>query len=111
LRLFVANIAWSATSEELRELFSRYGRVASCIIIADKETGRSRGFGFVQMDSDAEAQHAIDQLNGYVLGGRNLRVNEALIDRRRAGRSSFALTLAARARVFGGENSGSGVTG
>jgi RNA recognition motif-containing protein len=83
LRLFVANIAWSVTSKELRELFSRYGQVRACLIIADQETGRSRGFGFVQMDSDDEAAIAIEELNGYVLGGRNLQVNEA-VDRHRS---------------------------
>jgi len=83
LRLFVANIAWSVTTEELRELFSRYGEIRQCVIVTDRGTGRSRGFGFVQMDSDDEAMIAIEELNGYVLGGRNLQVNEA-IDRHRS---------------------------
>jgi cold-inducible RNA-binding protein len=84
LRLFVSNIQWDVTAEELRELFSQYGEVRQCIIVADRGTGRSRGFGFVEMSSDDEATIAISELDGYVLGGRNLRVNEAMVDRRRS---------------------------
>jgi RNA recognition motif-containing protein len=83
-RIFVANINYDVTAEELRSLFSQYGQVTSCTIIADRETGRSRGFGFVSMPHDAEAQVAIEQLDGFVINGRYLRVNEAQIDRHRS---------------------------
>jgi RNA recognition motif-containing protein len=58
--------------------------VHDCVIILDKDTGQSRGFGFVQIDSEAEALLAIEKLNGYWLNGRDLRVNEAIVDRRRS---------------------------
>jgi RNA recognition motif-containing protein len=75
LRLFVANIEWSVSTEELRACFERFGEVSSCAIIADKLTGRSRGIGFVSMPNDTEALLAIEQLDGFVINGRNLRVN------------------------------------
>ena len=63
---FVANIPWSVTTEELKELFARFGQVNECIIIMDKVTGRSRGFGFANLPNEAEAQSAIAELDGYV---------------------------------------------
>jgi RNA recognition motif-containing protein len=83
LRLFVSNVPWSCTTEELRALFEQQGQVRDCVIVLDRGTGRSRGFGFVEMTSDDEATIAISELDGYVLGGRNLRVNESQVDRRR----------------------------
>ncbi len=74
-RLYVGNLAFGATSDDLRELFSQYGSVASADVIADRETGRSRGFGFVEMDDGGEA--AIEALNGQDMQGRALTVNEA----------------------------------
>lgn len=72
------------STEELRASFERFGEVSSCAIIADKLTGRSRGFGFVSMPNDTEAAIAIEQLDGFVINGRDLRVNEALVDRHRS---------------------------
>lgn len=76
-KLFVGNLPYSIDESALRDLFSEVGNVASASIITDRETGRSRGFGFVEMTDDGEAQSAIDALNGHGLDGRNLTVNEA----------------------------------
>ena len=76
-RLFVGSLAYSLTEEELRAAFEAVGTVTSARIITDRETGRSRGFGFVEMDDDAQAQEAIKQLNEKELGGRRILVNEA----------------------------------
>ena len=75
--IYVGNLAWSVTSDDLLELFSQFGTVKSAQVIADRETGRSRGFGFVEMENDEEAQKAIEALNGASVEGRNLTVNEA----------------------------------
>jgi RNA recognition motif-containing protein len=82
-RIFCSNIEYSVTAEELRAQFE-HGAVTNCVISADKLTGRSRGFGFVSMPNDSEAQVAIEQLDGFFINGRNLRVNEAQIDRHRS---------------------------
>jgi cold-inducible RNA-binding protein len=76
-RLYVGNLSFNTTELELREVFSQYGTVADTKMVMDRETGRPRGFGFVEMGSDDEAKQAIDQLNGRELGGRALTVNEA----------------------------------
>jgi RNA recognition motif-containing protein len=76
-RLFVGNLSFSTTDHVLRDAFAQSGEVAEATVIIDRETGRSRGFGFVVMGSDAEAQTAIEQMNGQMLDGRALRVNEA----------------------------------
>jgi RNA recognition motif-containing protein len=75
--IFVGNLAWETTADDLLALFQEKGKVSRAQVIIDRETGRSRGFGFVEMDDDAEAQAAIDALNGYSYKGRNLTVNEA----------------------------------
>src|SRR3954451_5169554 len=76
-RLYVGNLGYSVTSEELQELFEQYGAVSSAQVLNDRETGRSRGFGFVEMDNDAEAEAAIESLDGNDHQGRRLTVNEA----------------------------------
>ena len=76
-RIYVGNLPWSYGSAELEELFKQYGDVAAAEVIMDRETGRSRGFGFVQMANDADMEPAINALNGYNCGGRPLVVNEA----------------------------------
>jgi RNA recognition motif-containing protein len=76
-RLYVGNLSYSVTSENLQELFEQYGTVASAQVLSDRETGRSRGFGFVEMDNDAEAEAAIENLDGNEHEGRRLTVNEA----------------------------------
>ena len=77
MRIFVANIAFTSTEEELERLFEPYGIVNRTQIITDRETGRSRGFGFVEMPDATAAQAAIAGLNGTALEGRTLTVNEA----------------------------------
>ncbi|MBH0203769.1 MAG: RNA-binding protein [Nitrospira sp.] len=76
-KIYVGGLPYSATEQQLSDLFAAHGAVASARIITDKFTGQSRGFGFVEMSSDAEAQAAITALNGSEMGGRTLTVNEA----------------------------------
>jgi RNA recognition motif-containing protein len=75
--IYVGNLVWDATADDLLALFQSYGAVARAQVITDRETGRSRGFGFVEMDNDQEAQTAIENLNGTPFRGRPLTVNEA----------------------------------
>ena len=76
-KIYVGNLPWSTNEEELRGVFERFGSVESVAVITDRETGRSRGFGFVEMGDEGSAQEAIRGLDGSDLGGRPLRVNEA----------------------------------
>ncbi len=76
-RLYVGNLSYSLTSDQLQELFEQFGTVRSAQVLNDRETGRSRGFGFVEMDNDAEADTAIQSLDGNEHEGRRLTVNEA----------------------------------
>ena len=76
-KLYVGNLSYNTTGSDLEQLFSQHGTVQSAEVIADRETGRSKGFGFVQMGSDQEAQAAITALNGQEHDGRQLTVNEA----------------------------------
>jgi RNA recognition motif-containing protein len=85
-KLYVGNLSYSVSSSELEELFGSYGTVASAQVITDRESGRSKGFGFVEMGSDEEAQAAIRGLNGQDHGGRPLTVNEAKPREERGGR-------------------------
>ena len=77
MKLYVGNLSFNTTSQGLEDLFGAIGTVDSANIIEDRETGRSRGFGFVEMASDAEGQDAIAKLDGKEIDGRNLKVNEA----------------------------------
>ena len=77
MRIFIGNLPWTTTEAALSELFEAYGIVDRAQITTDRETGRSRGFGFVDMPDDAEARDAIAGLNGTEVGGRPLTVNEA----------------------------------
>ncbi len=76
-KIYVGNLPWSTTNQSLEALFSEHGKVRSAEVVTDRETGRSRGFGFVEMESDDEGQQAIDALNGADVGGRAITVNEA----------------------------------
>lgn len=76
-KLYVGNLPYEVGEAELQELFGRSGSVESVNIMRDQATGRARGFGFVEMSTDEEAQNAITTLNGTSIGGRNLTVNEA----------------------------------
>jgi cold-inducible RNA-binding protein len=77
VKLYVGNLAFNTTEQDLQDQFSQYGQVSSASLITDRETGRSRGFAFVELDSKEAAQTAIQGLNGKELGGRALTVNEA----------------------------------
>ena len=77
VNIFVGNLAFTATEQDLRQLFEPYGTVDTVRIMHDRETGRSRGFGFVEMPDTRAAQTAMDALNGTSLAGRTLTVNEA----------------------------------
>jgi RNA recognition motif-containing protein len=77
MNIYVGNIAFKATADDLRQLFEQYGTVKNVTVITDRETGRSRGFGFVEMPNASEAKSAIEALHGTALLGRPLTVNEA----------------------------------
>ncbi len=76
-KLFVGGLPWATTSDDLKQLFASHGTVATATVITDKMTGRSRGFGFVEFESDAEADAATNALNNSQFGGRTLVVKEA----------------------------------
>lgn len=76
-KLFVGGISWGTKEDSLMELFSSVGTVVSAVILTDKFSGKSKGFGFVEMSTEEEAQKAIEQLNGAELDGRNITVSEA----------------------------------
>ena len=75
--IFVGNLNYSASEDEVRQLFEQYGAVDRVSLITDRDTGRPRGFGFVEMSNDEEADQAIEALNGVEMGGRRLNINEA----------------------------------
>ena len=76
-KLFVGSLAWATDSAGLRAAFERFGEIEEAQVISDRETGRSRGFGFVEMESDEGMQAAVNALNGHEMNGRPLTVNEA----------------------------------
>ena len=76
-KLYVGNLPYSASQDSLQETFSQCGTVDSVNVITDRDTGQSKGFGFVEMSSDSEAQKAIQELNGKEIDGREIKVNEA----------------------------------
>lgn len=76
-KLFVGSLAWATTDDSLKDLFAGVGTVVSATVIKDRETNRSKGFGFVEMSSDEEAKAAVEQLDGKDLDGRSIVVNEA----------------------------------
>ena len=84
-KLYVGNLSFNTSNEDLQELFGQAGTVESANIVEDRETGRSRGFGFIEMSSKEEAQAAIEQLNGKEVDGRSLTVNEAKPREERSG--------------------------
>jgi RNA recognition motif-containing protein len=99
MKLYVGNLAFSVTEDELTELFKAYGEIASTKIITDRFSGKSKGFGFVEMGSRAEGQQAIDALNGKMLQNRQIVVNEARPQTKSRGRAAGG---------FGGGRGGSG---
>ena len=98
-KLYVGNLAFQTTSEDLQQLFAQAGTVESASVVEDRDTGRSRGFAFVEMSTNAEAAAAIDQFNGKEIAGRALKVNEAKPREPRNGSSG---------RSFGGNRGGGG---
>lgn len=97
MKLYVGNLAFSTSSQELQELFAQAGTVESASVVEDRETGRSRGFGFVEMASKEEGTAAIEQFNGKEINGRSLTVNEARPRENRGGGGG---------RGFGGNRGG-----
>ena len=89
VRLYVGNLPFSVSEQDLEELFSQSGQVDSANVVTDRDTGRSRGFGFVEMESQEAADAAIRALNGYELSGRALTVNEARPKENRSPRGGF----------------------
>lgn len=77
MKIYVGNLSFKSTEDEIQDLFSQYGEVREVSLVTDRETGRPRGFGFVEMASDNEAREAITALDGQEFGGRALKVNEA----------------------------------
>lgn len=77
IKLYVGNLSYGVQSEDLNEFFAQYGAVTSAKVITDRETGRSKGFGFVEMEDETEGRTAIDQGNGQDFNGRNIKVTEA----------------------------------
>ncbi len=85
-KLYVGNLHFQTQEQDLRDLFGGYGEVVSCNVISDRDTGRSRGFGFVEMANEDEARSAENALNGHDFDGRQLKVNEAKPRENRGGR-------------------------
>ena len=77
MNIYVGNLSYGVSDDNLREVFEAFGAVSSAKVITDKYSGRSKGFGFVEMDNDAEANAAIEQLDGAEIDGRSVKVNEA----------------------------------
>jgi RNA recognition motif-containing protein len=86
MKLYVGNLSFNTSSDDLQELFAQAGTVESSSVVEDRETGRSRGFGFVEMSTSEEGQAAIQKFNGMEVGGRSLTVNEAKPREDRGGR-------------------------
>jgi len=77
MNIYIGNLSYNTTEDDLREAFSQFGEVDNVSIISDKFSGRSKGFGFVEMPNDQDAEQAIEALNNQDLGGRNIKVNQA----------------------------------
>ena len=88
-KLYVGNLSYEVSSSDLEQLFSPHGTIESADVIMDRDTGRSKGFGFVEMSSDSEAQAAISALDGQEQGGRALKVNEAKPRQPRSGGGGY----------------------
>jgi RNA recognition motif-containing protein len=105
-KLYVGNLAYSVRDDDLQQAFAQFGTVSSAKVMMDRDTGRSKGFGFVEMGSDAEAQSAINGMNGQALDGRALVVNEARPREERPG--GFGGGGGGRSGGFGGGGGGYG---
>ena len=107
-KLYVGNLAYSIRDNDLEQAFGQYGSVASAKVMMERDTDRSKGFGFVEMSSDAEAQAAIEGLNGHSLGGRALTVNEARPMEPRTGGGGYGGGGGGRSGGGGGYGGGGG---
>ena len=107
-KLYVGNLAFQTTSQELQELFATAGTVESASVVEDRDTGRSRGFAFVEMSTKEEAAAAIDQFNGKEVGGRALKVNEAKPRENRSGGGGGGRGCGGNRGGFGGNRGGGG---
>jgi RNA recognition motif-containing protein len=108
VRLYVGNLPFSVSEQELEDLFSQSGQVESANIVTDRDTGRSRGFAFVEMDTREAADAAIQALNGYELDGRSLTVNEARPKESRGAGRGGGFGGGGRSGGFGGGGRGGG---
>jgi len=102
IKLYVGNLSFQTSSDDLQQLFAQVGTVESATVVEDRDTGRSRGFGFVEMASKEEGEKAIEQFNGTDFNGRNLTVNEARPREDRGNRGGGG------GRGFGGNRGGGG---
>ena len=84
-KLFVGSLSWNTDDQGLREAFATHGEITEAVVVSDRDTGRSRGFGFIEMASDAEAQAAIESLDGADYDGQPIKVNEARPQQKRSG--------------------------
>ena len=107
-KLYVGNLSFNTSNEDLQELFGQAGTVESANIVEDRETGRSRGFGFIEMSSKEEAQTAIEQLNGKEVDGRSLTVNEAKPREERSGGGGGGGNRGGGGGGYGGGGGGGG---
>jgi len=89
MNIYVGNLPYSTTEEQLRTMFSEYGEVTSASVIKDRDTGRSKGFGFVEMSDDSAAEAAIQALNDTDMSGRNIKVNQARPKEKRNDRGGY----------------------
>jgi RNA recognition motif-containing protein len=103
MKLYVGNLSFQTSSDDLQQLFAQVGTVESASVVEDRETGRSRGFGFVEMSSNEEGQKAIEQFNGKEINGRSLTVNEARPRENRGGGGGGG-----RGGGYGGNRGGGG---
>jgi cold-inducible RNA-binding protein len=106
MKLYVGNLAFQTSSEDLQQMFSQIGTVESASVVEDRDTGRSRGFGFVEMSTSEEGNAAIAEFNGKDVNGRSLNVNEAKPRENRGGGGRGGYSGGGRTNGFGGNRGG-----
>jgi len=108
VKVYVGNLSYATTEDELRTLFAQAGNVKSVALIKDRETGRSKGFGFIEFETQVEAQKAISMFNGQTVGDRELKVNLARPREERSGRGGYGGRGGGRGGGGGGRGGGRG---